>query len=395
MHTSRRKSLGMTLLEVMASVAIASFGLVALATMQMSLVRASAESRTQSVAIALAKEKLEQLRSFETSADYMAIDTEAAESIDREGIVYSRSTTVTRYAYDMATDVFASVANTTSEMGAKDFKQVRVTVTWTDAKGASQSISLEDVIDGLSPADSAKLLAATADSSPRTVQVRIEDPAADDMVIPMALSSDVESAATNPKPNVVRGENTVETSFDVITYSGLNSDDGTRVAQAKVETLMVGCTCDTGTASADGAKRPTYWNGTRYTVPIDADYAPPAGVAKAFASQQSDKCTICCRDHHDPVGTAGASFSPSRVTRSVGGSARMSTIGARCWVVSFAARRRVCSASRASAWSRAGTTCRSAGAGSDWVEPNNTSAPGVPASLRMYFMCEIWRWLSK
>ena len=81
MHTSRRKTLGMTLLEVMASVAIASFGLVALATMQMSLVRSSAESRTQSVAIALAKEKLEQLRSFETSADYMAIDTEAAESI--------------------------------------------------------------------------------------------------------------------------------------------------------------------------------------------------------------------------------------------------------------------------------------------------------------------------
>lgn len=316
MQTSRRKTLGMTLLEVMASVAIASFGLVALATMQMSLVRSSAESRTQSVAIALAKEKLEQLRSFETSADYMAIDTEAAESITREGVTYARSTTVSRYAYDMATDVFSAVANTTTEMGVKDFKQVRVTVTWTDAKGASQSVSLEDVIDGLSPADSAKLLAATADSSPRTVQVRIEDPAADDMVIPMALSSDVESAATNPKPNVVRGENTVETSFDVITYSGLNSDDGTRVAQAKVETLMVGCTCDYGAASAKGAKRPTYWNGTRYTVPIDAEYTAPAGVATSFATQQSDKCTICCRDHHDPVGTEGATFSPQRVTRS-------------------------------------------------------------------------------
>lgn len=318
MDISRRKSLGMTLLEVMASVAIASFGLVALATMQMSLVRSSAESRTQSVAIALAKEKVEQLRSFETSTDYIAIDSEAAESIVRDEVTYSRTTTVSRYIYNTGTSAFVAAANTTNAMGVKDFKQVRVTVTWTDAKGATQSVSLEDVIDGLSPADSAKLLAATADSSPRTVQVRIEDPAADDMVIPMALSSDVESAATNPKPNVVRGENTVETSFDVITYSGLNSDDGTRVAQAKVETLMVGCTCDYGAASATKAKRPTYWNGTRYTVPIDAEYTAPAGVASAYTAQQSDKCTICCRNHHDPVGTEGATFSPQRVTKTSG-----------------------------------------------------------------------------
>jgi Tfp pilus assembly protein PilV len=318
MDTSHRKIFGFTLLEVMASVAIASFGLIALATAQMSLVRASAESRTQTVAITLAKEKLEQLRSFETSTDYQAIDSEAAETITREGVAFSRSTTVVRYVYDAATDAFATAANTTAKMGAKDFKQVRVTVTWTDATGTPQSVSLEDVIDGLSPSDSAKLLAASADSSARKVQVRIEDPAADDMVIPMALSSDVESAATNPKPNVVRGENTVETSFDVITYSGLNSADDTRVAQAKVETLMVGCTCDYGAASAATAKRPTYWNGTRYTVPVDADYTAPAGPASAYASQQSDHCDICCRDHHDPVGTEGATFSPLRVTKTSG-----------------------------------------------------------------------------
>ncbi|MEO5566391.1 MAG: prepilin-type N-terminal cleavage/methylation domain-containing protein [Luteimonas sp.] len=315
MHIPHRRILGFTLLEVMVSIAIASFGLIALATMQMSLVRASAESRTQSVAIALAKEKLEQLRSFETSSDYLQIDSEGAEAISREGVDYSRATTISRYAYSTTTNVFVAKANTADEMGAKDFKQVRVTVTWTEATGTARSVSLEDVLDGISPSDSAKLLAMTSDGGARKVQARIKDPAADDMVIPMALSSDVESAATNPKPNVVRGVNTVETSFDVITYSGLNSADDTRVAQAKVETKMVGCTCDYGAASGNTAKRPTYWNGTRYTVPINASYTAPAGPASAYASQQSNYCDICCRDHHDPVGTKGATFSPLRVTK--------------------------------------------------------------------------------
>jgi len=318
MDTIQKRATGFSLLEVLAAVAIASFGLIALATLQMSLVKASAQARTQSIAITLAKEKIEQLRSFQTAAVYLAIDSEGAESITREGVEYFRTSTISRYVYDTSAGIFVASANTGSEMKAKDFKRVRVDVRWTDANGEAQQVTLEDLIDGLSPADSATLLKAAGSSTPRNVQVKITDPASDEMVIPMALSSDVESAATNPKPKVIRDKNTVETSFDVITYSGLGSADGSRIAQAKVETLIVGCTCDFGEKSGETAKRPTYWDGFRYTVPENASYTAPAGPAAAFANQQSPHCDICCRDHHDPAGAEGAAYSPLRVGRSAG-----------------------------------------------------------------------------
>jgi hypothetical protein len=204
----------------------------------------------------------------------------------------------------------------------RDFKRASVEVTWDLASGDQQTITLEDIIDGLVPADSARVARSTTNSTPRNVQILINDPGAEAGVIPIAINSndpdaEVSTAATNPKPEIGGNNNSqrvYETRFDVLTYAGLNSGDF--LAQARVETALLACTCTTAGANADAkGYRPTYWNGTRYVAPTLATYTQPAGWAYEGDNnpQESDKCSECCRDHHDPDGISGAKFDPRRV----------------------------------------------------------------------------------
>ncbi|MFZ9311206.1 MAG: hypothetical protein ACO24O_06880, partial [Arenimonas sp.] len=94
-------------------------------------------------------------------------------------------------------------------------------------------------------------------------------------------------------------------------------NDNTAQVQSRVETVVVGCTCNAGNAvNTDTSYRPTYWNGFRYAVPTAASYAPKAGAATIAnnAPPQSQYCNTCCRDHHDPSGVSGPKFDPRRNT---------------------------------------------------------------------------------
>ena len=133
-------------------------------------------------------------------------------------------------------------------------------------------------------------------------------------MIPIAVGNGEDTAATNPKPELIgRSNDTLvsDTRFDLLTFNtsqGL-ADDFVRFDK-RIETAMVGCTCQTGlTGFPTGgsspeinvllrakAFRPSFWDGTRYTEPEEAPYAAarsPSGVA------QSELCDVCCRDHED------------------------------------------------------------------------------------------------
>ncbi len=326
-------SRGFSLIEVLVAVAILSFGLLALATLQVALVRASTEAKAQSEALALGKEMLEDSRTYTDLAGYQAL-TNTNDTVTVGGVTYTRTRTVTRYVYNQDVDNDGilnesgdqAFQSTTTKTGAtptspsgfvanNEFKVVNVDTTWPDANGATQTISLTDASGAISPSDSTLVTKTATTTAARKIPVIINDPAADNMVIPIAIGNGANSAATNPKPQIVIGTSTVETQFDVLTYAALSG--GTATAQQRVETVMVGCTCDFGTAPGSTArgKRPTYWDGTRYVVPIATTYSPPAGVDSASVNLQSTRCDICCRDHHDPVGTTGALFSPLLATK--------------------------------------------------------------------------------
>lgn len=314
----KKKTLGFSLIEVLLAVAIMSFGLLALASLQVSLMRSSSSSKAQSVALSLAKDKLEDLRAFRDIDAYRALDSSSdtpdsdpvtAGVQDFGGVTYTRSWVISRYAYLSAGGTqFVPVTPNTGALSSSyasnnEFKKITVTVTWTDASGTTATpVIVQDIISALSPEDSAALSKQTSTTRPRGPIVKIFNPGATAGVIPIAVGNGSNSAATNPKPELVVGSSVVETRFDVLTYAGLNGN--TADAQSRVETSVVGCTCDFDAKPANQnpltnlarSKRPTYWNGYRYVVPIDATYVPPAGVSNAT---QSDRCTTCCRDHHD------------------------------------------------------------------------------------------------
>jgi type IV pilus modification protein PilV len=327
---TRNRARGFSLIEVLIAVIVLSFGLLALAALQARLIQSSSEAKAQSVALALAKDKIEELRAYRTLApttnctanpdSYRCIDSSATPETLADtsgslgGVNFTRSWTVRRYAVTTTGTNFTQLAtaNNTSALPAgyvqnNEFKTIDVRVSWTDAQGQTRTVAMEDAIAGLDPQDSARNQ-RNRGMQPRGPEVLIYDPSGEAGVIPIAIGSGSSTAATNPKPvNVARtGDDAVETRFDVLTYAALSG--GKALAQARVETTVVGCTCRNSSASSPGY-RPTYWNGYRYVAPQRTVGNAPAQEASNVT--QSRYCDACCRDHHD-TGFSGAKFSPRR-----------------------------------------------------------------------------------
>lgn len=317
-NSAPRRTNGFSLLEVLVAVVILSFGLLALAALQAGLIRSSSEAKAQSVGLALAKDKLEELRGYRCltgcTPSYANIatgnDTVTDVGGSTGGVDFTRSWAVKRYVLPSAGGGFCAAGATGCTTGFapnSEFKTVDIRVGWTDATGQARVVALEDAIAGLDPTDTARNVSIRR-AAPRGPKVIIYDPSTEDGVIPIAVGNGSETAATNPKPvNVSRtGDDAIETRFDVLTYSALTG--GTALAQAKVETSVVGCTC-TNTATSTTGYRPTYWDGYRYVPPQQASVNATARAATGVT--QSRYCTVCCRDHHDDGVAAGdPKFSP-------------------------------------------------------------------------------------
>jgi prepilin-type N-terminal cleavage/methylation domain-containing protein len=335
---------GFSLLEVLIAVVILSLGLLALASLQLSLIRSSAETKSQTTAMSLAKEKIESLDSYESlggtsntctaPADpptdpsgtcYRAItDVPSATVATIGGVTYSRGVTVARYVYQSDTGLYvlrgdtlldsAIEAISSAAVPGKEYKRVVATVSWVDATGTSQQIQVEDIISGLNPSDSLAVTDLGDVTTPRNAVSIIVNPSSDPGVIPIAIGNGTDTAATNPRPVVVsQGQNstTVETRFDILTYAALTGD--TAQAQSRVETAVVGCRCTRAASGTQTTYRPTYWNGFQYKEPITITTgfvsAPTTGGA-----EQSELCIACCRDHQDPSGVDPPLFDPRRTT---------------------------------------------------------------------------------
>lgn len=316
---------GFSLIEVLIAVLVLSVGLLALGALQASLVRSSTESKARSVALAIAEQQLEGMRTFSSvdTPGYADIDdAEDTVAHDQLGDV-TVGVAVERFGFDRVSGQFVAVDNNSDPLSdfngasgaapqfvnGQEFKRVTVEASWVASDG-DKSVVISDIISSVNPEGSARVMAKPVQSSGRP-QVLYRDPSMEAGVIPIAIGDGTDTAATNPRPEVAGRNNNsrvIETRFDVLTYQG--QGDNTALVQSRVETVVVGCTCQE-TATQDPSYRPAYWNGARYTRPQPSGSNAPARHVSLGNNDppESPYCTECCRDHHD-AGFTGAKFSP-------------------------------------------------------------------------------------
>lgn len=332
---NKRSAAGFSLLEVLIAVVILATGLLALAALQSALARNSADAKTRSRIATLLTNEFDYAR----TAGYASLvdigNDGVADSFDAATCVAGSSTICDAAKATMQDAGLGALTVTRdvevySESGANfalgnpaaasdaSFKLVTLQAQWTDAAGATRTLSQRTVLSALSLEGDTPLIDADPGGNyPQGPIVRTDDPFEAGM-IPIAIGGGSETAATNPKPIVVGKSNTlIETKFNILTYQ----DQGSSVqVQQRIETTVIACRCQYGNQTElEGVfaqnYRPTYWDGVKYKAPeaLDSGRPPIAGpVALAKNDNpQSDLCDDCCRDHHD-LDTDVVKFDPFR-----------------------------------------------------------------------------------
>lgn len=311
----RRANRGFSLIEALIAVVVLATGLLALTALQGALIRSSADAKARSQLVTFAQSLMDGAR----RGGYDAIATGTNTAL--------LSTTAQRQAAAQAMGV-ADLTETTSVTpvanGTSEYKVINLRLGWTDATGAARTMRLSSVVSPLLLSQSVlNELDPPGSGSFRPI-VRRPTPVTEGM-IPIAVGGGEDTAATNPKPELVgRNNDTLvsDTRFELLTFNvGAGLVDGFVRFDKRIETAMVGCSCQTGlngfpTGGSSPAInvllrakafRPSYWDGTRYSEPEDA--STPTRSPDTSVSQ-SQLCDVCCRDHEDPVGAIGPKFNP-------------------------------------------------------------------------------------
>lgn len=332
---------GFSLIEVMIAVVVLATGLLALAALQGSLTRSSAEAKTRSRVAAMLSARMDELRgsgydnaildpgTTTTSSTVDGCDNDATDWIDCarvQGNLGSLTVTQTNtlWTSEVGAAAFGQVANRTDvEEGNPEFVRVTLEASWTGANAGEGTHRLATTSEFSSLALRDSLLPPPPASNTTTGApfVRTDNPAGPG-VIPIAVGGGDATAASNPRPEQVgktQNAEVVGTRFDVLTYNGLT---GAAVIQRRVETAVVKCQCRLGAGGANlpeiyrASQWPAVWTGERYDVYTPNPAAPPPGQGKNSGPkpnvEQSPLCQECCRDHFDGTETTVAKFDPER-----------------------------------------------------------------------------------
>ncbi|UXI69684.1 type IV pilus modification PilV family protein [Tahibacter amnicola] len=330
--TLGRRATGFSLIEAMIALLVLSIGLLALAVLQVTVMRNSGETKARTSALSLAQEKLEELKSFSSLDGYKAIQVGASGSTlsdmttaAQTGTTFTRSWTVRRYVYDRSTRAFADVGasrvtatdvqllafNANLQPGT-EFKRVDVTVGWQDAaSGASTSITVGDIIDAIDPGDTAAVIQQIT-SAGKNPLVRIYDPALQEGVVPIAVGNNQSSASSDPKPVQEGSDGNVTTRYTVASY--VKDGNDARILRL-IDTVVTSCQCtsvqqNNTYGENEGPFAPSYWDGDKFTTPEELPNKP-RGWINDRVGQNERLCSVCCRDHHD-VSTQTVKFDPFR-----------------------------------------------------------------------------------
>ncbi|MEJ8568496.1 type IV pilus modification PilV family protein [Elongatibacter sediminis] len=316
---------GMTLLEVLVGITVFAVGILALTQLQGGLARSAAESNTRTVAINIAEEAIETNRGFSRitqdpdGLEYAYLDIETRQyTVTRGGITYSVDLQVTDYWYDRAAESFTTTEPLVAAVS--DFKLMRINVGWgdgpefmidksksTQGRLGSDGVVMSEVISSITSAADAK--SATGGTGGLYLPTIDYNPGSNPEIISISLGDNKFKESTTPLPRVIRDDELVETTFDVVTYS---QDDQGATFLRREEFRAVSCNCQLRVPNSGeaGGLRPTIWDGNDYTRGEFVSKVHGVGTS----NQQSQLCDLCCRDHHD--GGTGEEDDPADPGRS-------------------------------------------------------------------------------
>jgi type IV pilus modification protein PilV len=156
----RRGERGFTLLEALVALLIVSFGMLAVASFQVTLSSNSDYAKQRSEALRLAQEKLEELRSF-SSVDTVSNSTTQMDWDDIASCSSACSDTITGNGTWMSNSYYSNTNYTRTWTVTRDGsnsavntslqKWIRVSVAWTDRSNTAQSVTLTSTISRSDP----------------------------------------------------------------------------------------------------------------------------------------------------------------------------------------------------------------------------------------------------
>lgn len=316
LHSVRR---GFALIEALIAVVVLATGMLALTALQGALIRSSADAKARSILAAHAQAVMDSVR-VQGPGIVAPGDTQISAGVSLPLARVQAAMGASSLVEESTVTLLGTAPNT--------FKRIDLVFTWDDAAGSSRVFRMSSAISPLTLSRS-----PLNDLDPPNIGASrpiVRRPLAiTEGMIPLALGNGEDTAATNPKPELV-GSSTntyaADTRFNVLTYSANSTEDSLLVndvvrVQKRIETAFVGCKCQMGLGgfptggSSDEfnvvlrakAFRPAFWNGNRYTDPEEA-----ADVVRGPdpTATQSELCDVCCRDHRDPSGVAGPKFNP-------------------------------------------------------------------------------------
>lgn len=326
---SLQKQRGFSLVEAMFSALILGIALLGLAGFHAVALQDGTLVKARSVAANLAQEKLDDLRSFTGLVDnpsttavnecaaptfcFSEIAQNAGGAEESGGTLVLPSGAVAGYIdnYTLAWTVTCSTETAGSALSfgsactGATAKLATVTVSWTDSKGASQSVSLQGVIYAMDPARLA-MGAASSFSTQKPVAGYTPIGVPDAVPVPISTGTGEFKESSKPVPDVISSDTGVEVSFDAVSYASNGS--GGYNTTAKEEFVTASCECAFGSGTGYTPSR-MVWNGAGLEAKIGEPISKTVGTA---ANGQSELCAVCCNDHHDVAGTSQPKYDPDR-----------------------------------------------------------------------------------
>ncbi len=295
---------GFSLIEVMVALLVLAMGVLAVVKLQGVLIQSASDSTQRAVAVSLAQQKIDDLRSFTDRAGFVAIGNNVGGEIEASPVEFEIEREPYRYA------LWWEVDEPTGES-----KIVNVFVAWLDEAGGRQEINLETMVDSYVPALTSLPGKASPGGTPPKVPFTPE-PAPDVIDIAVDTGGDRFRQTSRPAPEVFSrggGENTI-VSFDVMTY---RNDAGSSFATRQEEFVSVDCNCELAGTGRRMTPAFSFWNGDTRVDHKGEWVTEQTAVEKGNTKEAEALCQICCRDHHEIPGRESARF-PLNVPYSFG-----------------------------------------------------------------------------